>query len=124
MLRAKSTIFRRGCGGFGALKQHPPGAFVRRVEEPVQCLVLCQIELPQFKCALLAGENPADEHDLDHVDKLELLVHQLLDTGLESGQLLLIPPDPAAFFPGGELRRDARSELGGRRPCGLRGSMI
>ena len=25
-----------------------------------------------------------DEHDLDYVDKLELLVHQLLDAGLES----------------------------------------
>ena len=79
MLRAESAIFGRGCGSFGALEQHSPGTFVRRVEEPVQCLVLCRIELPQFKCPLLAGENPADEHDLDHVDKLELLVHQLLD---------------------------------------------
>ena len=47
---------------------------------------------------------------------LELLVHQLLDTGLESGQLLRIPPDPATLFPGGEPCRDAGSELGGRCP--------
>ena len=93
----KSAIFSRGCGGFGALKQHPPGTFVRRVEEPAQRLVLFQIELPQIECPLLAWENPVDEHDLDHVNQPELL-HQLLDTGLESGQLLRITPDPATLF--------------------------
>ena len=54
--------------------------------EPTQGLVLCRIELPQIEGPLLAGENPANEHDLDHVDKLKLLVHQYLETGLESGQ--------------------------------------
>ena len=78
---------RHGRGGFSALEQHPPGSFVRRVEEPAQGLVPCRIELPQIKGPLLAGEDPADEHDLDHIDKLELLVHQGLETGLESGQL-------------------------------------
>ena len=87
-LRVESAIFGSGCGSLSALEQHLPGIFVRSVEEPAQGLVLCRIELPQFKCPFLARENPADEHDLDHVDKLELLVHQLLDTGLESGQLL------------------------------------
>ena len=112
----KSAIFTRGCGSFGALEQRPPGAFVRRVKEPAQRLVLCRIELPQIKSPFLAWENPADEHDLDHVDKLELLVHQLLDTGLESGQLLRIPLDPATLFPGGEPCRDAGSEFGGPLP--------
>ena len=78
-LRAKSAIFGSGCGSLGALEKHLPGIFVPSVEEPAQGLVLCRIELPQFKCPFLARENPADEHDLDHVDKLELLVHQLLD---------------------------------------------
>ena len=87
-LRAESAIFGSGCGGFGALEQHPPGAFLRRVEEPAQGPVLCRIELPQIKGPLLAGENPADEHDLDHIDKPKLLVHQGLETGLESCQLL------------------------------------
>ena len=73
-LRAESAIFGR-CGSLGALEQHLPGIFVRSVEEPAQGLVLCQIELPQVESPLLARENPADEHDLDYVDKLELLVH-------------------------------------------------
>ena len=74
-LRAESTIFSSGCGSFGALEQHLPGIFVRSVEEPAQGSVLGQIKLPQFEGPLLARENPADEHDLDYVDKLELLVH-------------------------------------------------
>ena len=91
-LGAESALFRRGCGGFSALEQHPPGSFVRRAEEPAQGPVLCRIELPQIEGLLLAGENPADEHDLDHVDKLKLLVHQGLEIGLESSQLLRTTP--------------------------------
>ena len=87
-LRAESAIFGSGCGSLGALEQHLPDIFVRSVEDPAQSLVLCRIELPHVEAPSLARENPADEHDLDYVDKLELLVHQLLDTGLESGQLL------------------------------------
>ena len=60
-----------------------------------------------------------DEHDLDHVDKFELLVHQLLDAGLESGQLLQITPNPAALFLGGEPRGDSGSKFGGRHPVGV-----
>ena len=89
------------------------------VEESRQSLVLGRVELPQVKIPLLTREDPADEHDLDYVDKLELLVHQLLDAGLESGQLLRIAPNPAALFPGGELCGDAGSEFGGRRPVGI-----
>ena len=91
-LRAESAIFSCRCGGFSALEQHPPGSFVRRVEEPAQGPVLCRIKLPQIEGPLLAGENPADEHDLDHVNKLKLLVHQGLETGLESGQLFRTTP--------------------------------
>ena len=58
-----------------------------RVEEPVQSSVLRRIELPQVELPLLAREYPADEHNLDYVDKLELLVHHVLNTCLESGQL-------------------------------------
>ena len=87
MLRAKSAIFRRGCGGFGTLKQHPPGAFVRCIEEPAQHLVLSRIKLPQIKCPSLAWKNSADEHDLDHVDKLDFLANHISNIVLESGQL-------------------------------------
>ena len=74
-LRAESVIFSSGCGGLGALEQHLPGFSVCSVEEPAQSLVLRRIELPHIEVPLLARENPADEHDLDYVDKLELLVH-------------------------------------------------
>ena len=116
MLRAESAIFGSGCGSFGALEQHLPDIFIRSVEDPAQGLVLRRIELPHVETPSLARENPADEHDLDYVDKLELLVHQLLDARLESGQLLRITPDLATLFPGGELCRDAGSEFGGRCP--------
>ena len=91
-LRVKSAIFRRGCGGFGALEQHLPNIIVRSVEEPAQSLVLRRIELPHVKAPSLARENPADEHDLDYVDKLELLVQHVLNTCLESGQLSFFTP--------------------------------
>ena len=81
-LRAESAIFGSGCGSLGALEQHLPDLFVRSVEEPIQSLVLRRIELPHIEAPSLARENLADEHDLDYVDKLELLVHQLLDAGL------------------------------------------
>ena len=74
-LRAESAIFGSGCGSLGALEQHLPDIFVRSVEEPLQSLVLRQIELPHVEAPSLARENLADEHDLDYVDELELLVH-------------------------------------------------
>ena len=54
--------------------------------------MLHRIELPQIEGPLLIREDPADEHNLDYVDKLELLVHQGLDACLESGQLSFFTP--------------------------------
>ena len=81
--------------------------------------MLRRVELPQVEGPSLTREDQADEHNLDYVDKLELLVHQLLDAGLESGQLLRIAPNPAALFLGGEPCGDAGSEFGGRCPFGI-----
>ena len=74
-LQAESAICDSGCGSLGALEQHLPDIFVRSVEEPAQSLVLHRIEFPHVEAPSLARENLADEHDLDYVDKLELLVH-------------------------------------------------
>ena len=74
-LRSESAIFDSRCGGLDTFKQHPPDIFVRSVEEPTQSLVLRRIELPHTEAPSLARENPTDKHDLDYVDKLELLVH-------------------------------------------------
>ena len=86
-LRAESAILSNGGRDRGALEEHPPGIFMSHVEEPVQSSVLRRIELPQVELPLLAREYPADEHNLDYVDELELLVHHVLNTCLESGQL-------------------------------------
>ena len=74
-MRAESAILGSGCGGLGALEKHLPGIFVRRVEEPTQSSMLRRVELPQVESPLLTRENQVDEHNLDYVDKFELLVH-------------------------------------------------
>ena len=91
MLRDESAILGSGCGGLGALEKHLPGIFIRRVEEPAQTSVPRQVELPQVESPLLTREDPADEHNLDYVNKFELPVHQGLDACLESGQLSFLP---------------------------------
>ena len=115
-LRAESTIFGSGCGGLGALEQHLPGIFVHSIEEPAQGLVLCRIKLPQVKSPSLTREDPADEHDLDCVDELDLPVYQIFDAGLKSGHFCRITPRHARLFPRREPCGDARSEFGGRCP--------
>ena len=75
ILQAESTIFGSGCGGLGSFKQHSPDIFVRSIKEPAQSLVLRQIELPHTEAPSLARENPADEHDLDYINELELPFH-------------------------------------------------
>ena len=87
-LRAWPAVLGEGGRDLGALEQHPPDVLMCRVVELSRRLVLGRVELSQIECPSLTQENPAEEHDLDYVDKLELLVHQLLDAGLESGQLL------------------------------------
>ena len=91
-LRTESAILGSGCGSLSALEKHLPGIFVRCVEEPAQSLVLRRVELPQVESPLLTQEDQADEHNLDYVDKFELLVHQGLDACLESGQLSFFTP--------------------------------
>ena len=74
-LRAVSAILGGRCGSLGAFEEHLSGIFVRHVEGPAQSLVPRQIKLPQVKSPLLAREDQADEHNLDYIDKPELLVH-------------------------------------------------
>ena len=124
VLRTESAILGSGRGDLGALEQHPPGIFVSCVEEPVQSSVLCRVELPQVEVLLLAREDPAVEHDLDHVDEFEPLVHHVLNTCLESGQLSRTTPGQALLLPGGEPHGEARSELGGCCPFRARGSVM
>ena len=69
-----------GGGTAAPLEQHPPGIFTSHVKEPVQSSVLRRIELPQGKLPLLAREYPANEHNLDYADRLELLIHHVLNT--------------------------------------------
>ena len=123
-LRAESAILGSGCGSLGALEKHLPGIFVRRVEEPAQSSVSHRVELPQVESPLLTREDQADEHNLDYVDKFELLVHQGLDACLESGQLSFFTPRKARLLPGGEPRRGSGSKLGAATHSGSRGSVM
>ena len=91
-LRAESAILGSGRVNLGALEKHLPGIFVHCVEEPGQSLVLGRVEFPQVKIPSLTREDPTEEHDLDYVDMFNLLVHQVLDEGLESGHLFRITP--------------------------------
>ena len=60
---------------------------MHRAEELMQHLVFGRIELPHIECPSLTQEDPAEEHDQDHIDELDLLAHHILDTVHESGQL-------------------------------------
>ena len=84
-LHAESAILGNGRVNLGDLEKHLPSIFVRCVEEPGQSLVPGRVKLPQIKSPSLTREDPVEEHDLDYVDKFNLLVHQVLDAGLESG---------------------------------------
>ena len=112
----KSTVL--GCGRryFGGLEHRLPCVFERHAIEPLKRLVFGRDELPQIKYPSLARENPADKHDLDHVDKHDVLVLHALDAVLESSQLCRFAPGQALLFPGGEPHGGSGSELGGPLP--------
>ena len=55
---------------------------MRRVEELSQRMVLGRVELPQITSPALARKNSAEEHNLDHIDKLDFLAYHVLDTCL------------------------------------------
>ena len=123
-LRAESAILSNGRRDLVAFEQHPPGIFVSCVEEPVQSSVMRWVELPQVEVPLLAREDPAVEHDLDYIDEFELLVHHVLNTCLESGQLSRTTPGQALLLPGGKPCGEARLELGAAAHVGSRGSVM
>ena len=112
-------VLVEGGRNLGALEQHPPDVLMHRVIELSQHLVLGQVEHQQNKCSSLARKDPAEEHDLDHVDELNFLVHHVSDAGLQSGQLYQRTPGKALPFPGGEPHGDSGSKFGGRHPVGV-----
>ena len=81
--------------------------------------MLRRVELPQIEGPSLTREDQADEHNLDYVDKFELLVRQGLDACLESGHLSFFTPRQARLLLGGEPRRGAGSKLRGCDPFGV-----
>ena len=70
------------------LEEHLPNAFVRNAEEMLQGLVLGRIKLPQIAGLALAWKDPAKKHHLDHIDKIDVLVHHSPDAGLQHGHLV------------------------------------
>ena len=86
-LCAESAILDYGWWYLCGLEEHLPDIFVHRAEELSQRLVFGRVELPQIVSPSLTRKDPTDEHDLDHVDRLDFLAYHILDAGLESGQL-------------------------------------
>ena len=78
----KFAVLGGGRRYFGGLEQSLPCALVRHAVELLKRLVFGRDELPQVKYPSLAWKNPADKHDLDHVDKLDFLVLHILDAVL------------------------------------------
>ena len=102
-LCAESAVLSEGRRYLGTLEQHPLDVLVRRVVELSQRLVLGRVELSQIECPSLTRENPAEEHDLDHIDELDFLAHHVPDAGLESVQLYRRTQDRPFSFQ--EVRR-------------------
>ena len=78
MLCAESAILGKGRRYLGGLGQHLPNVLVHRVKKLSQRLVLGHVELPHIECPSLTRKDPAEEHDLDHVDKLDFLAYNAL----------------------------------------------
>ena len=76
----------------GGLEQRLPRVLVLHAVEPLERLVSGRDELLQIECPPLARQNPANKHDLDHVDKLNVLVLHAFNACLESGQIHGIAP--------------------------------
>ena len=87
VFRVESVIFGYGWWDLVGLEEHLPDVFVHRVEELPQHLVFGRVELPQIVSPSLTRKNPAEEHDLDHIDKLDFLAYHILDAAMKSGQL-------------------------------------
>ena len=77
---------------FGGLEQRFPHVFVLHAVEPLKRLVFGRDDLSQIECPPLARQDPANEHDLDHIDELDVLVPHALDAVYESGQLCRFAP--------------------------------
>ena len=92
VLCAESVILGYGRRYLGGLEQHLPHIFVHRIEELSQRLVFGRVKLPHIEGPSLARKDPSEEHDLDHVDKLDFLAYHIFDTVLESDQLRWLTP--------------------------------
>ena len=73
---------------FVALEEQLPGIFVSSSEEPSQGLVLRQKEFPEREASALVGENPANQHHLDHIDELDVFIHHALNARLQCYRLI------------------------------------
>ena len=71
----------------GGLEQRLPRVLVLHAIEPLERPVFGRDKFPLIECLPLARQYQANEHDLDHVDELDVLVLHALDAVDESGQL-------------------------------------
>ena len=77
---------------FSGLEQGLPRVLVLHAIEPLERPVFGRDELSQIECPPSARQNPVNKHELDHIDKLDVLVLHALDAVDESGQLCRFAP--------------------------------
>ena len=107
-----------------AFEEQLPGVFVSGAEELHQGLVLLRIELPQSGSSALVREDLANQHNLDHIDELDVFVHHALDARLQRHQLIRRRPIWALLHPGGQPHWSSGLEFGSRGPGGIACSVI
>ena len=76
----------------GGLEQRLPCVLMLHAVEPLERPVFGRDEFPQIECPPLARQYQANEHDLDHADKLDVLVLHAFDAVDKSGQLCRFAP--------------------------------
>ena len=90
-------------------------------KEPHQGLVLLWIKLPQRAASALAREDPANQHHLNYIDKLDVLGYHALNARLQRYQLIGRTPVRTLLDPGGESHGSAGAEFGSSGPGGAAG---
>ena len=91
---------------FGRLRPRPlglekqlPDLFVRRAEESLQGPRTIRIKLPHVERPALAGENPVEQHHLNHISETGVLLHHIFYALLQHHHLIGRRPVQALFDP-------------------------
>ena len=75
-----------------SLEEQLPDLFVRHAKESLQGPWPFRIELPHMGRPALAGEDPAEEHHLNHVSETSVLVYYIFYARFQNQHFVGQPP--------------------------------